>query len=198
MQNDNTVTASNGSEVYEDSIYYYADEYISTLHDREEIYKANSNQFTGLIKYINRKVNFNRRILADINILNNIWELYTDLVYKYNQKPTIEEYSVLIGISRDTVYSWLNGECRTNDICEKLGTSRSDTVKKWQEECRLGRYKGAAAGNVGMIFLCKAVDGMVETAPVQVQVKASALTAADLPKLGAKPQIVDTQGTISE
>ena len=45
---------------------------------------------------------------------------------------------------------------------------RSDTVKKWQEECALGRYKSAASGNVGGIFLCKAVDGMAETAPVQV------------------------------
>ena len=46
---------------------------------------------------------------------------------------------------------------------------RADTIKKWQDECRLGRYKSAASGNVGGIFLCKAVDGMVETAPVPVQ-----------------------------
>ena len=63
----------------------------------------------------------------------------------------------------------MNGEYRNTDYCEKLGSSRPDTIKKWQAECALGRYKGAASGNVGMIFLCKAVDGMVETAPVQVQ-----------------------------
>ena len=33
----------------------------------------------------------------------------------------------------------------------------------------MGRYKSAAAGNVGGIFLCKAVDGMAETAPVQIE-----------------------------
>ena len=55
-----------------------------------------------------------------------------------------------------------------SDICYKLSTSRPDTIKKWQEECRLNRYKGAASGNVGYIFLCKAVDGMVETAPIQI------------------------------
>lgn len=201
MRNDNTVTSNNGSEVYENSINYYADEYIESLHDREEIYKPNSNQFTGLIKYINRKVNFDRSILADINILNNIWELYTDLVYKYNQKPTIEEYALLIGVHRDTVYSWLNGEYRVNDICEKLGTRRSDTIKNWQDECALGRYKGAASGNVGMIFLCKAVDGMAETAPVHVAQKQGALSASELPKLGgtaAKSEIVAEIGTINE
>lgn len=197
MQN-NTTIADNGTEVYTDRIFELADDYIATLRDDEELYKPNSNQFTGMIKYINRNIHFDRSILANINILNTIWELYTELVYKYNQKPTIEEYSILIGISRDTMYSWLNGECRNNDICEKLGTSRSDTVKKWQEECRLGRYKGAASGNVGMIFLCKAVDGMVETAPVQVQVRTSALSAAELPKLGAKNGIVAEIGTINE
>ena len=185
MQN-NTTIANNGAEVYTDRIFELADDYISTLRDDEELYKPNSNQFTGMIKYINRNIHFDRSILADINILNTIWELYTELVYKYNQKPTIEEYSILIGISRDTMYSWLNGECRNNDICEKLGTSRSDTVKKWQEECRLGRYKGAASGNVGMIFLCKAVDGMVETAPIHVVPKQGALSAAELPKLGSR------------
>ena len=197
MQN-NTTIADNGAEVYTDRIFELADDYIATLRDDEELYKQNSNQFTGMIKYINRNIHFDRSILADINILNTIWELYTELVYKYNQKPTIEEYSILIGISRDTMYSWLNGECRGSDICEKLGTSRSDTVKKWQEECKLGRYKGAASGNVGMIFLCKAVDGMVETAPVQVQVRTSALSAAELPKLGGKNEIVAEIGTINE
>lgn len=197
----NTVIADNGAEIYTDRIFELADDYISTLRDDEEIYKPNSNQFTGMIKYINRHIHFERSILADINILNNIWECYTELVYKYNQKPTIEEYCILINISRDTMYSWLNGECRNNDICDKLGTTRSDTVKKWQEECRLGRYKGAASGNVGMIFLCKAVDGMAETAPVQVATKQGALSASELPKLGgsaARLQIVDTQETISE
>ena len=197
----NTVIADNGAEIYTDKIFELADDYISTLRDDEEIYKPNSNQFTGMIKYINRHIHFERSILADINILNNIWECYTELVYKYNQKPTIEEYCILINISRDTMYSWLNGECRNNDICDKLGTTRSDTVKKWQEECRLGRYKGAASGNVGMIFLCKAVDGMAETAPVQIATKQGALSASELPKLGssaAKSQIVAEIGTINE
>ena len=180
---DNTIQAQDNIDVYEDNIKYFADEYVNNLYNPEEIYKPHNNMFTGMIKYISKQIKFDRSILADINILNDIWESYTDLVYKYNQKPTIEEYCILINISRDTIYSWLNGECRNSDVCYKLGSSRSDTVKKWQEECRLGRYKGAASGNVGMIFLCKAVDGMVETAPVQVTINKSSLTAAELPKL---------------
>ena len=185
---DNTIKNHNGESigVYDDAIKYYADEYIDSLRDDEEIYKPNSNQFTGMIKYISKQIKFDRSVLADINILNDIWEAYTELVYKYNQKPTIEEYAILINVNRETIYTWLNGEYRSSDVCEKLSTTRPNTIKKWQEECRLGRYKGAASGNVGMIFLCKAVDGMVETAPVQVTINKSSLTAAELPKLGAK------------
>ena len=187
---DNTVKAYDGSEVYTDNIFYYADEYISTLKNPDDIY--NSSIFTGLIKYIRRNVNFDKSIYDDIDILNNIWEVYTELVYKYNQKPTIEEYALLIGVNRDTIYSWMKGEHRGNIYRDKDGnviddfftwnashrgepytsepsSLRADTVKKWQAECKLGRYKSAATGNVGGIFLCKAVDGMVETAPVQIE-----------------------------
>ena len=195
----NTVKDHSGNDtgVYVSDIHYYADEYINSLKDTDSIYTPNSNQFTGMIKYINRNMRFTRDIYADINLLNDIWDIYTDLVYKYNQKPTIEEYCLLIGISRETIYSWLRGEYRNDDICEKLGTSRSDTVKKWQEECKLGRYKGAASGNVGMIFLCKAVDGMVETAPIGVmnEQQKRALPDAELPQLGSRKPLELTDKT---
>lgn len=188
MTVDNTIKFHDGSstDVYENNIKYLADEYVSSLRDEDEIYKPNNNLFTGMIKYIHKNICFSRDILADINILNDIWEVYTELVYKYNQKPTIEEYCILIGINRDTIYSWLKGEYRNSDICYKLSTTRPDTIKKWQEECRLGRVKGALNGNVGCIFLCKAVDGMVETAPVVVPQGRQVLTAAELPQLGSE------------
>lgn len=190
MKSDNTTKATDGQEVYTNDIYFYADEYINTLPDPNELYKLSSSTFTGLIKYINRSMGFdrNRKIHDDIELLNDIWNVYVDLVYKYNQKPTLLEYCLLIGISRDTIYKWLNGEYRKDDYCNSLSLNRADTVKKWQEECKLGRYKGAAAGNVGYIFLCKAVDGMAETAPVQTTPRETALTASELPKLEAPTQ----------
>lgn len=186
---DNTELAYNGTEVYTNAMQYYADEYIKTLNKPEDIYT--SNVFTGLIKYIRRNIKFSKDIYESIDILNDIWEMYTELVYKYMQKPTIEEFSLLIGIHRDTIYSWMNGETRKSDYSERLGTSRSDTIKKWQDECRLGRYKSAASGNVGGIFLCKAVDGMVETAPIPVanqeQHRTAEQIAADYNTAGALP-----------
>lgn len=190
----NTVMTDSGIEIYTDRMFIYADEYINTLKDKDSIYNTVGHTFTGMIKYINRHMRFNKDVIcADINILNDIWEIYTELVYKYNQKPTIEEYALLIGVSRETLYSWMRGEYRSTDICEKLGSSRPDTVKKWQEECKLGRYKSAASGNVGGIFLCKAVDGMVETAPVQVQNQVQHRTpeqiAADYGPVGELPEL---------
>lgn len=210
---DNTVKSNNGVEVYTDNMLYYADEYIGTLRNPDDIYT--SSVFTGLIKYIRRNVNFDKSIYDDIDILNNIWEVYTELVYKYMQKPTIEEFSLLIGVHRDTIYSWLNGEHRgiiyrdkdgnvINDFftwnnshrgepyTQEPSTVRADTIKKWQDECRLGRYKSAASGNVGGIFLCKAVDGMVETAPVPVvnqeQHRTAEQIAADYGPQAALPE----------
>ena len=190
---DNTELAYNGAKIYTNAMQYYADEYITTLNKPDDIYT--SNVFTGLIKYIRRNIKFDKDIYESIDVLNDIWEMYTELVYKYMQKPTIEEFSLLIGIHRDTIYSWMNGETRKSDYSERLGTSRSDTIKKWQDECRLGRYKSAAAGNVGGIFLCKAVDGMVETAPIPVanqeQHRTAEQIAADYSTAGALPGDVD-------
>lgn len=178
-------------EIYENDIQMYADLYVESVEDKSMLYTPNNNLFTGMIKYIKNNIRFNKSICDSIDTLDEIWNTYTQLVYKYNQKPTIEEFSLLIGIHRDTIYSWLNGETR-NDYSEKLSSSRSDTIKKWQDECRLNRYKGAASGNVGYIFLCKAVDGMVETAPAPVSVNEPTLLADKLPKLSDDLRQSDT------
>src|SRR5574344_1382649 len=126
MTVDNTVKTDSGTEVYTDDMYIYADEYISTLRDKDIIYNSAGNCFTGLIKYINIHMGFNNNkyMYDDINLLNDIWNIYVELCYKYNQKPIIEEYALLTGINRDTIYSWMSGETRRDDYSEKLGSSR--------------------------------------------------------------------------
>lgn len=143
------------------------DDYIATLRDPDIIYSQKGNTFTGLIKKLHKRLNITNEIYEDINLLNDLWETYTELCYRFSQNPTIMEFAILIGCSRETIYSWQRGEYR-QDVCARLNLSRSDTVQKWADECKMGRYKSAAAGNVGGIFLCKAVDGMAETAPIQV------------------------------
>ena len=153
-------------KVYMDDIEIYADQYLDTLMRREDIY--DSNVFTGLIKFCAQRLMIKDYIYDDLDLFYAMWESYTREVYRYKFKPTISEFCLLIGINVDTFNAWERGETRRDDFSKKLNLSRSETCKKMQEECKLGRYKGAERGNVGCIFLMKAVDGYAETAPVQV------------------------------
>lgn len=175
----NTVRAENGAEIYETKIHEYADEYINTLNDPESI-NNNPSLFTGMIKYIYKylfkpkrtdKVLYNSNSLLDtgnIDLLNNIWDIYTELCYKYNKRPTILNFSLLIGVSSDTIDTWRRGEYRTGSD----GTSSvySDSVKKWLKECESSLVDGATERNsVGCIFALKANYGYTET-PQRIEV----------------------------
>lgn len=158
---DNTVIANNGVEIYTDDIYTYADEYISTLNNPEDIYKKQC--FAGMIKYIATKI----KTLVntdDLVLLDNLWNIYTSLCYKYNNVITIERYCILININRDTFYSWYKGETK-NHYCEELGTTRSDTVKKWDRESESSWQDEASTGNPGPMFVLKSRRAWSEHAP---------------------------------
>lgn len=158
---DNTIMASDGSEVYADKILSYADDYIVTLNKPEDIYKKQC--FAGMIKYIANEI----KSMIDTDnlvLLDNLWNIYTSLCYKYNHVITIERYCILININRDTFYSWYKGETK-NHYCEELGTTRSDTVKKWDRESESSWQDEASTGNPGPMFVLKSRRGWSEQAP---------------------------------
>lgn len=157
---DNTVVNGN-VEIYTDNIYQYADEYISSLNKPEDIYKKQC--FAGMIKYISNKI----KPIIDIDdlvLLDNLWNIYTSLCYKYNHVITIERYCMLINIHRDTFYSWYKGETR-NNYCVELSSSRSDIVKKWDRESESSWQDEASTGNPGPMFVLKARRGWSDQAP---------------------------------
>lgn len=175
----NTIKSTDGVEVYEDKIKYYADEYISTLDDPESI-NNNPSLFTGMIKYIykhlfkpgkNDKVLYNSNSIldtGDIELLDNIWGLYTDLCYKYNKRPTILNFSLLVGVNNRTIDTWRRGEFRAGEA--GAGSSYSQTVKKWLAECESSLLDGATERNsIGCIFALKANYGYAET-PQRVEI----------------------------
>ena len=193
----NTVKAENGAEVYEDKIHYYADEYINNLSDPESI-NNNPSLFTGMIKYIykhlfkpkkNDKVlsNSNSNLdLSDIDLLDNIWGIYTDLCYKYSKRPTILNFSLMIGVDNTTIDSWRRGEYRAGG--DGASSTRSQTVKKWLKECESSLVDGATERNsVGCIFALKANYGYTET-PQRIEI-----TGANTPALSQEDirQIAD-------
>jgi len=80
----NTVTAHNGVEVYTSNIQAYADEFLEHELDeerREDIYN-NSNTFMAMILYI--ADNIDKPDNNDIELLDNIFNIYIRLCVKYN------------------------------------------------------------------------------------------------------------------
>ena len=193
----NTVKAENGAEVYEDKIHYYADEYINNLSDPESI-NNNPSLFTGMLKYIYKYLfkpgkkdkvlsNSNSNLdLSDIDLLDNIWGIYTELCYKYSKRPTILNFSLMIGVDNTTIDSWRRGECRDEGM--GANSPRSQTVKKWLKECESSLVDGATERNsVGCIFALKANYGYTET-PQRIEI-----TGANAPALSQEDirQIAD-------
>lgn len=188
----NTVRAESGAEVYETKIHEYADEYINTLSDPESI-NNNPSLFTGMIKYIYKhlfkpgkkdKVLYNTNTVldtGDIETIDDIWSIYTELCYKYNKRPTLLNFSLLVGVSNDTFTTWEQGEYRGGS--DGAGSAHSRTVKKWRKECESSLVDGATERNsVGCIFALKANYGYTET-PQRIEItgsQAPALSQEDI------------------
>ena len=193
----NAVKAGNGAEIYESKIHEYADEYINTLDDLETI-NNNPSLFTGMIKYIYKKLfkpNRNDKVLynsnsvldtGDIELLDNIWNIYTELCYRYNKRPTLLNFSLLVGIGNDVFNSWIRGEYRAGE--NGASSPHCQTAKKWKAECESSLVDGATERNsVGCIFALKANYGYTET-PQRIEI-----TGANTPALSQEDirQIAD-------
>lgn len=165
-------------EVYENDIMILCDEYIDSLSDPDMLYN-NKGCFTGLIKYINRKLitnildNKNRTAnrYNDIQLLDNLFNIYCQLCYKYNNNPTILEYSLFIGISRDTITDWKNGTNR-NVTPEYI-----HTVKNWFQECELAQVKGTDVKSIFLLKSCYNYNDNLQQIPLENQERQSSIDA---------------------
>jgi len=214
---DNTVTANNGVEVYTNDIQRFADEYIINELDeerRKDIYTSNS-IFTSMLFYISDKIP--KPDNGDIQLLDNIFNIYIRLCTKYDKLPTLEKFSILININPGTLSDWSNGTVRNNIYYDSNGeyikdfaawqlnhrgeqytvepsTAHSETVKKWKNICKsflVDSLQNSRGTDANKIFIAKAAYGMVETAPVPVvnqeQYRTAEQIAADYPVQGALP-----------
>ena len=170
----NTIKSINDIEIYETKIHEWADDYIESLNSPDDIYN-NPSLFTGMIKHIykhlfkpgkNDKVLYNSNSIlntGNIELLDNIWNIYTELCYKYGKRPTILNFSLMIGVENRTIDTWRRGEFR--DGGEGASSPHSQTVKKWLKECESSLVDGATEKNsIGCIFALKANYGYNEGA----------------------------------
>jgi hypothetical protein len=173
---DNTVKSEVGIEVYQNDIYRLVDEYIDTELDGDA--ESVADNFVSMIFYISD--NIQKPSNDDIKLLDNIFNIYVRICAKYKVLPTLEVFSFLVGIDRNTFTDWAMGRYR-------VSTAHGSTVKKWFNICKsftLNRLHNQTGTNANLIFVAKAAYGMAETAPVQVDEQSNrALTDSELPKL---------------
>lgn len=172
----NTVKSEVGIEVYQNDIYRLVDEYIDTELDGDT--ESVADNFVSMIFYI--ADNIQKPSHDDIELLDNLFDVYVRICAKYKVLPTLEIFSFLVGIDRNTFTDWSMGRYR-------VSTAHGSTVKKWFGICKsftLNRLHNQAGTNSNLIFIAKAAYGMAETAPVQVGSQNNqALADSELPKL---------------
>nr|DAG73372.1 MAG TPA: hypothetical protein [Caudoviricetes sp.] len=146
------------------------DQYINTVlqispeeFDTQKEYKAVvADSFVDMIFYIHDRIP--KPSNDNIELLDNIFNIFVRICSKYNVLPTLEVFSFLVGVERRTFNKWANGAYRTS-------TSHGDTVKKWFDVCKnctINRLNNQSGTNANLIFIAKAAYGMAETAPIPV------------------------------
>lgn len=156
----------------------YADEYIDSQLDGDKD-KA-SDCFVDMIYYIADRIP--RPGTDDIDLLDGIFSVYVRLCAKCGVLPTLECFSFLVSINRDTFWDWSTRRYRAS-------SSHGDTVKKWRDICKssvVNRLHNKGGTDANLIFIAKAAYGMAETAPVQTAEPPRRVMAMDeLPVLDA-------------
>lgn len=141
MPDVNTVITENGTEVYENGIYLYLDQYIEE-HNVEDMHKEPQSRWNAALLYINKNLfKLHPEILKsenrvsntyDINIINAICDIYIELCYEYDKEVSILGFCKLTGIVQDTIYQWGNETTRlgssASEIYKKLSTEREESL----------------------------------------------------------------------
>lgn len=192
-------------KIYKNNIYALVDEVkeseqFSGLTDEE--LKNNKTFFPVLVNYIYNNYigdllgnkHGKQVIYKNIQQIDYIFNIYIELVYlyKWNNKPFIVEFSNLTGISRDTIYNWLNGSngsLDNNTVCgkdeENTTREKSDIVRKWIEVCEQALLNGSDSSTIRDIFILKAKHGYRDNNnDIQITVNhKNIISADDLPAL---------------
>lgn len=148
----NTVKTEEGIEVFENDIYLYLQEYIDT-HNIEDMHREPQSRWNAALLYINKNYfklhqdllksgnystgnlvynNASNNNAYDLDVINNICDIYIDLCYEYDKEISILGFSKLTGINQDTFYDWGNSSSRPGslgcDIYKKLRQEREESL----------------------------------------------------------------------
>ena len=161
-----------------DNINTCITDYIDKPNNIIEI--KNTNSLTLLLKHLNTKI-INKLIIREgqynnstnIDLYNILWDIYTNICYKFLIKPTIQRYSIFTGINKSTFNRWTELS-NPND-------KRRVSIKKWLNECESVLYDDAInTGNVGCLFALKCNYGYKESVIVETNNNVSEKTIEEI------------------
>lgn len=180
-----------------DDCFYYANQYIDTLPDKEIIYK--SMVFNGMLHYIYINVFDNetfKKYKYNIDMLDYIYNyIFSVLCTSYNMKRTILLFSTFLNIDKDSITNWKNGKVK------KLSNKDISKVKSWYRDSETDLLSGAINdGSIGSIFALKSVFNYRENdaiQPVVINNNIPALPTENIAKkygiASKKPQYIETE-----
>ena len=125
-------------EVYESQIELYLDQYI-TERKIKNMNKETQGRWNAALLYIRKHVFQNKDdLMSEVNHsmydeykINCICDVYINLCYEYDKEISINGFSFLTGINRDTVYSWGKEECRSTVYYDSDG-NRIGNISIWK------------------------------------------------------------------
>lgn len=115
-----------------------------------------------------------------LSLLDGIFDIYIRLCAKCKTLPTLEVFSFLVKIDRNTFTDWSHNRYRLN-------TAHGSTVKKWFNICRsftVNKLHNKPGTDANLIFIAKAAYGMRETAPIPVEIEQRHQRLASREELG--------------
>lgn len=174
------------------------------------VFKANAD----MVRYNNKNSIIDYK---DIEQIDSIYNIYSYLCYLYDKEITIDGFSKLTGITTQTLYNWEKKEYRSNkyysvdtgeeikDIAEwkmnhrgeyrtELSTTHLEFMQKLRQDEEESTYqKGANCRGNQTIFLARLNrrNGWNLPGVSKEQANKTAITAAELPKLGQIEQAKD-------
>ena len=123
---DHTVRADSGIEVYESKITEYLDQYVK--EHRTDLDKLTQGKWNALLMDVRDAVINRDDLMSTVNRsaydgrkIDSICDIYIKLCYMHEKEVSINGFSFLTGINRDTIYSWGNGEYRAVEYYDGKG-----------------------------------------------------------------------------
>lgn len=185
-------------EIYENDLLFYLNEFCE-VNKIEDIKKESQSVWNSALYYIQKKLfdrnyfkskdnyNTNNKVFKESNynsynfeLVMYILDIYIyDMCMKYDKEVSILGFSSLTGIPDSTIYDWGKNTLSptASEILKKL--------RKYQEESLSNRLVTGAKNPVGVIAILNRRYGWASPYASDSRQQARALTANELPQLGA-------------